>query len=123
MSYENELYSYEYPISWDRRNKNYLKKVHNRSVVVEMIVPIVFRLRFYIDDKLISDETYSPTNNTIRFPMPYIVQDKVFSGWQFEYNSEYKIITSENYDDLKVAILDGCEDIKLTALYEDIVND
>ena len=31
MTYENELYSYEYPISWERRNKNYLKKVHNRK--------------------------------------------------------------------------------------------
>ena len=123
MAYENELYSYEYPISWERRNKNYLKKVHNRKNITEFIVPIVFRLRFYTNNgAIISDDTYNPTNHSIRFPIPEIVEDKVFDGWELEYNNNYYYITSDNFEELKNAVMDGYDDIKLTAHYEDIIN-
>ena len=124
MSYENELYSYEYPISWERRNKNYLKKVYNRKNIAEFIVPVVFRLRFYTSSgTIISDDTYTPTNHTIKFPTPEIIEGKVFDGWELYYNDSYHYITQENFEALKSAVVDGYEDIKLTAHYEDIIND
>ena len=124
MTYENELYSYEYPISWERRNKNYLKKVHNRKNITEFIVPIVFRLRFYTNSGvIISDDTYTPTNHSIKFPTPEIVESKVFDGWELNYNDTCYYVTQEDFEKLKEAVIDGYDDIKLTAHYEDIIND
>lgn len=124
MFYENELYSYEYPISWEKRNKNYLKKVHNRKNITEFIVPIVFRLRFYTNSgMIISDDTYNPTNHSIKFPIPEIVEGKVFDGWELNYDDNYYYVTQENFEKLKEAVMGGYDDIKLTAHYEDIIND
>lgn len=119
-SYESELFCYEYPFKWDRRNKNYLKKRYDRKLVKEYIEPIVFRLRFYsADNDLLSDEVYSPNKNRIKFPVPEQIEDKTFSGWEFSYGDKTVIISQEDYTELKTAVMNGYDDIVLAAVYQD----
>ena len=122
-NYENEIFQYSYPFTWDKRNINYLKKVYDKKKIKEFIVPIVFRLRFYdINNSIVSDNTYSPSNNSIEFPIldNILIGDReyTFYGWEFLYNGELVTITSEDYTALKLAVMDGYDDIKLTAKYE-----
>lgn len=119
-SYESEIFTYEYPIKWSKRNKNYLKKVYDRKRNKEYIIPIVFRMRFYLEDELISDKIYSPNSSTIRFPIPDEIEGQIFIGWKFLIGEKEFCVTSEEYTDLKNAVMSGEDDIVLTAYYEDI---
>lgn len=122
-SYESELFTYEYPYTWERRNRNYLRKVYDRRKNKEYIIPITFRLRFYSSSGiLISDDTYSPnTNHRIKFPDPELIPGSAFVGWKFEYKGEEFCVTSDNYSELKDIIMNGAEDIKLIAYYVEIL--
>lgn len=120
-SYESELFSYEYPFEWEKRNRDYLKKTYNRKRIREYIEPIVFRLRFYsLNNELISDKTYSPHKHRLQFPVAEEIPGKVFVGWQFSVDDNKFIITQEDYTSLKTAVVGGEDDIKLTAVYEEI---
>lgn len=120
-SYESELFTYEYPYTWERRNRNYLRKVYDRRKEKQYILPIVFRLRFYSSSGvLISDDTYSPnTHNRIKFPDPELIPGITFVGWKFSFKGKEFCITPENFVELKEAIMFGADDIKLTAYYEE----
>lgn len=117
-NYENKTFSYSYPYTWDRRNKIYLKKYEDRQKIKDYIMPLVFRLRFYsFENEILSDNFYTSIKNKISFPIIETENDNQ-TYWSFMYNNELVYITSENYEQLEIAINEGYNDIKLTATYE-----
>ena len=110
-SYESELFSYEYPFEWEKRNRDYLKKTYDKKRIREF---------YSLDNELISDKTYSPHRHRLQFPVVEDTPGKVFVGWQFSVDENTFIITAEDYTDLKSAVVNGEDDIKLTAVYEEI---
>ena len=118
-SYENKIFPYSYPYSWDRRNKVYLRLFEDRPIYKDYMLPLVFRLRFYSEDyEIISDDFYTPSHNTIRFPIPEDIPGKRFVGWKFFYRGDSFVVTLNDYKILNDIIVAGADDIKLFAVYE-----
>ena len=117
-SYNNEQFKYSYPYTWEKRNKVYLKKYEDRPIIRDYIEPLVFRVRFYgFENEILSDDFYYSTKNKIIFPVIEIDNDNQIY-WSFIYNDELVYVTSDNYEQLEVAVNNGYDDIKLNATYE-----
>ena len=109
-NYENQVFHHNYPYTWEKHNKVYLKKYENRPQIKEYIVPLVFRIRFYdLSNTLVSDKFYTSKNN-IEFPNV----DRV-EYWSFVYDNTVVYVTADDYTALEDAIKDGYDDIKLNA--------
>ena len=77
--YNGQLFEYDYPYTWFKRNKNYLNKVHNRQNIKEFITPVIFRLIFKdVNGDIISDNTYNPNSKQLFFPDNPIIVGKIF---------------------------------------------
>lgn len=108
-NYENKAFQYNYPYTWEKRNKQYLKKREDRPAVRDYIIPLVFRLRFYYKGIIMEDQFFTSVKNRIPFPVM-----AVEGVWVFEYKDEEVTVTADDYSLLIDAVNDGYEDIKLT---------
>lgn len=108
-NYENKTFQYNYPYTWEKRNRPYLKLREDRTPNKDFIVPLVFRLRFYYKGVLMEDQFFTSVKNKLPFPVMALA-----GVWKFEYNNEEVSVTSDDYSLLIDAINDGYEDIKLT---------
>lgn len=118
--YSGQLFEYDYPYTWFKRNKNYLNKVHNRQNIKEFITPVIFRLIFKdVNGSIISDNTYNPNSKQLFFPDNPIIVGKIFIGWGFYRDGEIKIITKSDLNELKSAVEAGIDSFEL---YPQFVN-
>lgn len=113
-NYENKTFKYNYPYSWEQRNRIYLKKYEDRPIIRDYIVPLVYRIRFYDGDSILSDNFYVGLNSNISFP---IEEEDTLIEWYFKYDNELAYVTSDNYKLLKTAIADGYDNITLFKSY------
>lgn len=113
-SYEGQTFKYRYKYQWERRNRDYLKTLEFKVRKKDYIQPMVYRLRFYIEDKIIWDDFYVLYRNPLEFPFIKCVE-----SWKFTYKGVDYYVTNCDCCDLIRAIEDGADNIKLYAVLKD----